>query len=49
MEFFINYVMPIFLTIVMAFVILLIVWVTPIIIKDITNVNNCVLVDEVSK
>ena len=49
MDFFVDYVMPIFLTILVAFITLLIVWVTPIIIKDITNVNNCVLVDEVKE
>lgn len=46
-DFLMDYVMPAFLIILVAFVVLLMVWVTPEIINDMTNKSNCELVEKV--
>ena len=48
-DFLMEYVLPIFLIIVIVFVSILIIYITPKIIDDMTNRNDCVLVEKVEK
>ena len=48
-DFLMEYVLPIFLMIVVVFVSILIIYITPKIIDDMTDGNDCVLVEKVKK